>query len=96
LLLWCVSCETCDPAAGALNLANNRVRIDVGMMRLEVIAILAGATPLEVAKYTQVGIVLLSVMSVTVLYLLISFATGIAPELERAIWSFTRVSGSFR
>jgi hypothetical protein len=92
-LLSCVSCETCGPAAGALDLAYYRFRIEIGMMRLEVIPILAGATPLEVAKYTQVGIVLLSEMSISALCLYKSFAASIAPE-----WAFNRithVSGSF-
>jgi hypothetical protein len=64
------------------------------MMRREVIPILVGATPLDVAKYTQVGVVLLSIMSITALCLFKSFPASIAPE-----WAFKRfadVSGSSR
>jgi hypothetical protein len=50
------------------------------MVRLEVIPILVGTTPLEAAKYTQAGIVRLSVMTIKAWSSSKPFATSIAPE----------------
>ena len=64
------------------------------MTLLDVLPIQVRATPLEIAIYTQTGIVLFSVMEIMALWLFKYFAASIA--LERGLKGPTRVIGSFR
>jgi hypothetical protein len=90
IVLWSASHEGCGPATGLCGLSEDLISVLIGMILLEVGAVLVGANPLELAAFARIGIVLLSVMAIKALSLCVTLRAFFAHE--SALSSFTHVS----